>query len=185
MSFLQALGKNKDGWGAVQSIVSSITSILTVAGLLAAAGWFLMQGQLSERLVLDQTVHVFDYENTLHRRLLSVSVSAKNTGFVPVHINCARVQITELIPDYKQEHGAKDGNCNVDLKEVEIDPNEVDQIYREFYIPDSVTAVRVSTFLPRERKPSESWYVVSTADFPPVKASPPVKTNGGMKKSEK
>ncbi len=147
---IERLARNKDGLAAMQSIVSMATGVIAAVAIVVGAVWFLQQGQVRKRLVLSETLKVFAYDNDMHQKLLSVSVIAENTGHVPVHLTCERVQITEISPAYKREWGAKKGEtCNWTFESgVEIDPGEKQQIYKEFYIPDSVKSLRVSTSLP-------------------------------------
>jgi hypothetical protein len=166
---LDALARKKDGLAAMQSIVAMIASGVTAIAIIVGAIWFLQQGQAKKRLVLTETLKTFAYENEMNWKLLSVSVIAENTGHVPVRLSCARVQITEIAPEYKKELAARKGEtCNWDFPGgIEIDPGEKQQLYKEFYVPGDVVSVRASMSLPDVTdKDLYGWTVTETTIFP-------------------
>ena len=135
---MAAIRENVKDWA------SSVQSILTILAILLGGAWFLYQESLKPELKLEQTVTKRKLQGASGIWLVSVDVTATNTGRIREKLQGGTLDIIQLNP--------LPGRAifpPMQLTDLQLDPGESDQaLFATYQISDYAETIEIQSHYP-------------------------------------
>jgi len=147
-------------------------SVLTIAGILAAGIWFLLQQQCGPKIKIEHKVSHRESAADPSQYLVGVDVFLSNIGSVAVTLTCGHLKVLNVNPgnadgdpEYLWGGTDKDPRC---LEQRFIEPNGTDQVHEEISVDRSVKTLRIHSFFanPTVRN-KDGWELITLYDLDP------------------
>lgn len=175
-----------EGWGALQAAVTSLALVL-------AAWWFMTK---RERYPRADLTHVITHRHVAPGVVwVHVELKTANKGAVLMSLVRALTRVQQVAPltdDLREKVLADPAkvvppektqapwrglrSSTIELEHREIEPEETDSLYWDFFVPDEVRTVRVYSYLTNEAKRHRKeigWSVETIYELVPEEAAVP------------